>query len=101
MGVFGFVVYIGCQYLGFVSQFFSFVSSLVFDFIWCYSASASYDGKVKLWDLRSSIPLHTISAHSDKALSVAFHPNAAGVSTCLVSGGADKQLQVHNIATSS
>jgi hypothetical protein len=39
-----------------------------------YSASGSYDGTVKVWDLRSHIPLHTLVAHPGaKVLSVDFH----------------------------
>ncbi|CAI7897872.1 unnamed protein product, partial [Closterium sp. NIES-53] len=28
--------------------------------------SSSYDGSLKIWDLRSTVPLHTVKAHSDK-----------------------------------
>lgn len=33
-------------------------------------ASASYDGTVRLWDIRSSLPLYTIRAHEDKQKSL-------------------------------
>ena len=35
-------------------------------------ASASHDGSVLMWDVRSSTPLYTLGAHDDKALAVAF-----------------------------
>ncbi len=35
-------------------------------------ASASHDGAVLMWDIRSSTPLHALGAHDDKALAVAF-----------------------------
>ncbi|RHY12131.1 hypothetical protein DYB25_000246 [Aphanomyces astaci] len=37
--------------------------------------SSGYDGAVKLWDSRSSIPLFTLAAHTGKALDVAWLPN--------------------------
>lgn len=51
--------------------------------------SASHDGSVKLWDIRSKIPLHTIEAHKDKILCADWWNR-----DCIVSGGADCQLQV-------
>jgi ribosome biogenesis protein len=51
-------------------------------------ASASHDGSVKVWDIRSSIPLHTIKAHSkgSKALCLSFTEKAifSGGSDCVV-----------------
>lgn len=52
--------------------------------------SASYDNTVKMWDIRSSIPLFTIAAHSDKVLCVDW----CGAEV-FVSGGADRKLFVH------
>jgi len=48
-------------------------------------ASASHDGTVKMWDIRSSLPLHTVRAHpkQEKGLCLAF---AEGV---IYSGGSD------------
>ena len=69
-------------------------------------ASASFDGPVKMWDIRSTVPLHTLSAHSDKALAVDFCAGggagtSGGVASMrLVSGGSDRQLQTHQIAAS-
>ncbi|CAM9492319.1 unnamed protein product [Discosporangium mesarthrocarpum] len=45
--------------------------------------SCAYDGAVKLWDTRSSVPLHTAKAHGDKALTVMWHEGK------IVSGGGD------------
>ena len=50
-------------------------------------ASAAHDGKVKVWDVRSSVPLATLDAHEGKALCVAW---AGG--DYLASGGADARL---------
>ncbi len=59
-------------------------------------ATASHDATVKLWDLRSPVPLGTMSAHTDKVLSVAWVPPAGDGSSVggLVSGGADCTLQL-------
>jgi len=51
-------------------------------------ASASHDGTVKLWDIRSSLPLHTVRAHAkgEKALCLTVTEDAvySGGSDCLV-----------------
>lgn len=72
----------------------------VSDVAWCNSksfphllVSTSYDGTVKLWDVRSMIPLHTMEAHTDKALCVDWHQNQ------IISGGADNML--HSFAVDS
>lgn len=49
-------------------------------------ASNSHDGTLKLWDIRSSIPLHTILAvgkKGEKALCLSFGDE------CIYSGGSD------------
>ena len=56
--------------------------------------TASHDGAVKVWDLRATIPLVTLSAHDDKALCAAW----IGKGGLVASGGADCQLALHNIA---
>ncbi|CAM9333212.1 unnamed protein product, partial [Chrysoparadoxa australica] len=45
--------------------------------------SCCHGGEVKLWDIRSTTPLHSIKAHTDKALGICWH---AGL---LISVGAD------------
>uniref|UniRef100_A0A7S3Q0R3 Ribosome biogenesis protein WDR12 homolog n=1 Tax=Chaetoceros debilis TaxID=122233 RepID=A0A7S3Q0R3_9STRA len=51
-------------------------------------ASTSHDGSVKVWDIRSSVPLHTIKAHAkgSKALCLSFTEKAifSGGSDCIV-----------------
>jgi len=56
--------------------------------------SGSYDDKgnnIKLWDIRSrTIPIHNITGHDDKVLSVDW-PST----NLILSGGADGQLRMH------
>ncbi len=51
-------------------------------------ASSSHDGSIKVWDIRSSIPLHTVQAHTkgSKALCLSFIDGAifSGGSDCVV-----------------
>ncbi|GAB2299292.1 WD repeat-containing protein 12 [Dionaea muscipula] len=49
--------------------------------------SASYDGKIMLWDLRTAWPLIVIDSHKDKVLSVDWWRGDN-----VVSGGADSKL---------
>ncbi|XP_031268479.1 ribosome biogenesis protein WDR12 homolog [Pistacia vera] len=49
--------------------------------------SASYDGKVMLWDLRTAWPLAVIDSHKDKVLSADWWRGDS-----VVSGGADSKL---------
>jgi len=52
-------------------------------------ASASHDGNVKLWDVRGTMPLHTLVAHEGaKALAVLCDGNA------IVSGGSDSKVRL-------
>jgi ribosome biogenesis protein YTM1 len=55
-------------------------------------ASCSHDRSVKLWDLRSQLPLHTIALHTDKVMSVAWYG-----SDFVLSGGSDCKLASHCI----
>ena len=52
--------------------------------------SASHDHTLKVWDIRATIPLFTIAAHTDKVLCVDWYGAEK-----FVSGGADRQLRVH------
>jgi ribosome biogenesis protein YTM1 len=54
--------------------------------------SGSYDNSVKVWDIRSNIPLHSLQNHSDKVLSTSYLLNQD--SMFIVSGGADCKLEV-------
>ncbi|GLJ38552.1 hypothetical protein SUGI_0785750 [Cryptomeria japonica] len=51
--------------------------------------SASYDGTVKLWDIRSKVPLATLEAHTDKVLCADWWKGDR-----IVSGGAESKLQI-------
>lgn len=55
-------------------------------------ASASYDGTVKVWDIRSSTPLYSIRAASEDGQKVMAVDWFDGV---IYSGGEDTQLRVH------
>ncbi|KAF2313664.1 hypothetical protein GH714_012639 [Hevea brasiliensis] len=54
---------------------------------WFHLLSASYDGKVMLWDLRTAWPLAVIESHEDKVLCVDWWRGDN-----LVSGGVDCKL---------
>lgn len=51
--------------------------------------SGSYDKSIKLWDIRSTVPLYTITSHTDKVLSLDWYQDN------IISGGADNALQCH------
>ncbi|GAX79465.1 hypothetical protein CEUSTIGMA_g6906.t1 [Chlamydomonas eustigma] len=54
-------------------------------------ATASHDQTVKMWDIRSAVPLFTLTAHTDKALCVQWVLSEG----TLVSGGADCTMQMY------
>ncbi|KAK9821782.1 hypothetical protein WJX81_002702 [Elliptochloris bilobata] len=56
-------------------------------------ATASFDCSAKLWDLRALVPLHTLAAHTDKALAVSWAGPAR-----LASGGADCALRTFGVS---
>jgi ribosome biogenesis protein YTM1 len=60
-------------------------------------ASGAYDGTVKIWDMRSTIPLHTLAAHEGKVLDVAWRTHNSIEGPVLASGGEDKQLRLFSI----
>ncbi|ESQ41531.1 hypothetical protein EUTSA_v10013619mg [Eutrema salsugineum] len=56
---------------------------------WFHLLSASYDGKIMLWDLRTAWPLSIIDTHKDKVLSADWWKGES-----VVSGGADSNLRI-------
>ncbi|XP_058184827.1 ribosome biogenesis protein WDR12 homolog [Rhododendron vialii] len=56
---------------------------------WFHLVSASYDGKVMLWDLRTAWPLAVIESHKDKVLCADWWRGDS-----VVSGGADSKLLI-------
>ncbi|KAG2710986.1 hypothetical protein I3843_04G051200 [Carya illinoinensis] len=56
---------------------------------WFHLVSASYDGKVMLWDLRTAWPLAVIESHRDKVLCADWWRGDS-----VVSGGADSKLSI-------
>jgi ribosome biogenesis protein YTM1 len=55
-------------------------------------ASASYDGSMRMWDLRTPVPLGTLKQHADKALAVAWWGPSV-----IATGGADCKLQLYDL----
>lgn len=55
--------------------------------------SGSYDHTIKIWDIRSTIPLHTLQLHTDKVLCLAWDLSGGK----LLSGGADCVLQIFKV----
>ena len=58
-------------------------------------ASASYDGTIRIWDLKARTS-KVLSGHDGGAYDVAFHPTDSNV---LVSGGADKSVRIWDLKT--
>ncbi|GMN42112.1 hypothetical protein TIFTF001_011338 [Ficus carica] len=54
---------------------------------WFHLLSASYDGKIMLWDLRTAWPLSVIGSHEDKVLCADWWKGDS-----IVSGGVDSKL---------
>jgi ribosome biogenesis protein YTM1 len=55
-------------------------------------AGVSHDGSMRMWDLRTSVPLGTVKQHANKALAVTWW----GPHT-IASGGADCKLQLYEL----
>jgi len=55
--------------------------------------SASHDQTIKVWDIRSSTPLHTLNAHEGKVLAVDW------TDQYILSGATDNYLKIHRIRT--
>lgn len=65
---------------------------------WCPSnphllASADFEGAVQLWDIRATVPLHSLTPHQGKAMGVAWD----GLGR-IASGGSDGQLKYFDVA---
>ncbi|KAJ8771577.1 hypothetical protein K2173_026754 [Erythroxylum novogranatense] len=56
---------------------------------WFHLLSASYDGKVNLWDLRTAWPVSVIESHENKVLCADWWKG-----DCVISGGVDTKLYV-------
>ncbi|XP_068655430.1 ribosome biogenesis protein WDR12 homolog [Aristolochia californica] len=56
---------------------------------WFHLLSASHDGKVMLWDLRTAWPLAVMDSHKDKVLSADWWRGDS-----VISGGADSELHI-------
>ncbi|KAJ3018791.1 UNVERIFIED_CONTAM: WD repeat-containing protein 12 [Siphonaria sp. JEL0065] len=57
-------------------------------------ASGSYDGSIKVWDIRSTTPLHSLSAVEEgqkKVLAIVWEQG------CLFSGGEEGKVRVHDL----
>ncbi|KAG3023908.1 hypothetical protein JG687_00005339 [Phytophthora cactorum] len=57
--------------------------------------SGSYDGTAKVWDARSTIPLHTVNAHEGKLLDLSWRNQDESVA--FVTGGDDKKLNFFSV----
>ncbi|CAI5719053.1 unnamed protein product [Hyaloperonospora brassicae] len=58
--------------------------------------SGGYDGAAKVWDVRSTIPLHTINAHEGKLLDLSWRSHGKEKSAvAFVTGGDDKKLNFY------
>lgn len=58
--------------------------------------STCYDGHVRLWDIRSSVPLSTVGMHNGRALALAFLLRDEESDLLLASGGTDCQLNMYD-----
>lgn len=56
-------------------------------------ASSSYDNTVKIWDMRSTLPLFTMQAHTDKALTLDWMDESEHTATRRMATQAQQQQQ--------
>ncbi|KAK9808947.1 hypothetical protein WJX72_006809 [[Myrmecia] bisecta] len=54
--------------------------------------TASHDKTLKLWDLRTAVPLHTMTGHIDKVLCVSWFGK-----DCVASGSADCTVKMYSV----
>ncbi|POM81316.1 WD40 repeat-like protein [Phytophthora palmivora] len=60
--------------------------------------SGGYDGTAKVWDARSTIPLHTVSAHEGKLLDLSWRNQGKNEgNVAFVTGGDDKKLNFFSV----
>ncbi|CAH0482812.1 unnamed protein product [Peronospora belbahrii] len=60
--------------------------------------SGDYDGTAKVWDVRSTIPLHTVKAHEGKLLDLCWRSQGNnGSNVAFVTGGDDKKLNFFSV----
>ncbi|KAE8972360.1 hypothetical protein PR003_g26103 [Phytophthora rubi] len=61
--------------------------------------SGGYDGTAKVWDARSTIPLHTVNAHEGKLLDLSWRSqdNKSESNVAFVTGGDDKKLNFFSV----
>ncbi|GMF48116.1 unnamed protein product [Phytophthora fragariaefolia] len=57
--------------------------------------SGGYDGTAKVWDSRSTIPLHTVTAHEGKLLDLSWQKNENTLA--FATGGEDKKLNFFSV----
>ena len=69
-----------------------FVSDLALSQDSRYALSASWDGTLRLWDLRKGNTIKRFVSHSKDVLAVAFSPDNRQIA----SGGRDKNLKIWN-----
>ncbi|MFY7806812.1 MAG: WD40 repeat domain-containing protein [Limnoraphis robusta] len=60
-----------------------------------YLASASYDGTIKIWNLKTGQLLHSFSGHTDAIETLTISPD----NKILISGGWDNRIRVWNLET--
>ncbi|MBA3871231.1 MAG: helix-turn-helix domain-containing protein, partial [Anaerolineae bacterium] len=75
----------------------SWVDGLAFDPSGRFLASASWDGTVKLWDVRNGCLQQTLTSHTERVCRVAWSPDGR----ILASGGFEKTIRLWDMEQSS